>query len=149
MRVVVALGGNALLKRGEPMTAEVQRANVKVAAQALAPVAREHELVSRAFDRWGANDRVEILGHPDPARRVAIVSFNLKAPDGSYLHPKFVTTVANDLFGLQSRAGCSCAGPYGHRLLDIDQPTSERYRKWIHRGYHGIKPGWCRKKDCR
>ena len=45
MRVVVALGGNALLKRGEPMTAEVQRKNVKVAAQALAPVAREHQLV--------------------------------------------------------------------------------------------------------
>jgi len=45
MRVVVALGGNALLKRGEPMTAEVQRANVKVAAQALAPVAEAHQLV--------------------------------------------------------------------------------------------------------
>ena len=45
MRVVVALGGNALLKRGEPMTADVQRANVKVAARALAPVAREHQLV--------------------------------------------------------------------------------------------------------
>jgi carbamate kinase len=45
MRVVVALGGNALLKRGEPMTADVQRANIRVAAQALAPVAREHQLV--------------------------------------------------------------------------------------------------------
>ncbi|MCQ3829480.1 carbamate kinase [Microbulbifer elongatus] len=45
MRVVVALGGNALLKRGEPMTAEVQRANVHLAAQALAPIAREHQLV--------------------------------------------------------------------------------------------------------
>jgi carbamate kinase len=45
MRVVVALGGNALLKRGEPMTAEAQRANVKVAASVLAPVALEHELV--------------------------------------------------------------------------------------------------------
>jgi carbamate kinase len=45
MRVVVALGGNALLRRGEPMTADVQRANVKIAAQALAPVARNHELV--------------------------------------------------------------------------------------------------------
>ena len=45
MRIVVALGGNALLKRGEPMTAEAQRANVKVAAQALAPIAREHQLV--------------------------------------------------------------------------------------------------------
>jgi carbamate kinase len=45
MRVVVALGGNALLKRGEPMTAEVQRANVKIAAQALEPVAEKHQLV--------------------------------------------------------------------------------------------------------
>lgn len=45
MRIVVALGGNALLKRGEPMTADVQRANVKVAAQALAPVAEKHQLV--------------------------------------------------------------------------------------------------------
>jgi carbamate kinase len=45
MRVVVALGGNALLKRGEPMTAEVQRANIRIAAQALAPITKEHQLV--------------------------------------------------------------------------------------------------------
>jgi carbamate kinase len=43
--VVVALGGNALLRRGEPMTAENQRRNVRIAAEALAPVAREHKLV--------------------------------------------------------------------------------------------------------
>ncbi|AWJ88995.1 carbamate kinase [Azospirillum baldaniorum] len=45
MRVVVALGGNALLKRGEPMTADVQRRNIRIAAEAMAPVAREHQLV--------------------------------------------------------------------------------------------------------
>ena len=45
MRILVALGGNALLKRGEPMTADVQRANVRVAATALAPVAAQHQLV--------------------------------------------------------------------------------------------------------
>ena len=45
MRIVVALGGNALLKRGEPMTEEVQRANIRVAAKALAPVAQQHQLV--------------------------------------------------------------------------------------------------------
>jgi carbamate kinase len=45
MRVLVALGGNALLKRGEPMTAENQRANVRVAARSLAPVAEAHQLV--------------------------------------------------------------------------------------------------------
>jgi carbamate kinase len=45
MRVVVALGGNALLKRGEPMTAEAQRGNVRMAAPALAAVAGKHQLV--------------------------------------------------------------------------------------------------------
>jgi carbamate kinase len=45
MRVVVALGGNALLKRGEPMTADVQRANVRKAAPALAAIAQNHQLV--------------------------------------------------------------------------------------------------------
>src|SRR6187401_2716208 len=45
MRVLVALGGNALLKRGEPMTADAQRGNVRVAATALAPVAEHHQLV--------------------------------------------------------------------------------------------------------
>jgi carbamate kinase len=45
MRVVVALGGNALLQRGQPLTAENQRANARVACEALAPVALEHELV--------------------------------------------------------------------------------------------------------
>lgn len=45
MRIVVALGGNALLKRGEAMTAENQRRNVRIAAEALAPVAADHDLV--------------------------------------------------------------------------------------------------------
>lgn len=45
MRIVVALGGNALLRRGEPLTADNQRKNVRVAAQALAPIARGHQLV--------------------------------------------------------------------------------------------------------
>jgi carbamate kinase len=45
MRIVVALGGNALLKRGDPMTSAAQRANVRIAAKSLAPIAREHQLV--------------------------------------------------------------------------------------------------------
>lgn len=45
MRIVVALGGNALIRRGEPMTAAVQRANVRTACRALAPLAADHELV--------------------------------------------------------------------------------------------------------
>ena len=105
---------------------------------------RERELLRRVFQRWQANPKIEILGNPDPDRRISIISFNLRDPRGAYLHPKFVTTLLNDLFGIQSRAGCSCAGPYGHRLLAIDDATSEQYRKWIGKGFSGVKPGWCR-----
>ncbi len=106
--------------------------------------AREHELLEKVFTRWLANPAIEILGNQNPAKRVGIVSFNVWADGDKYLHPKFVTTLLNDLFGIQSRAGCSCAGPYGHNLLKIDEQTSEAYRKWIIDGYAGIKPGWCR-----
>ena len=50
----------------------------------------------------------------------------------------------NDLFGIQSRGGCSCAGPYGHRLLGIDIETSHAFEREISRGCEGIKPGWVR-----
>ncbi len=105
---------------------------------------REQQLLERAFARWHRNGSIEILGSREPGRRVGIVSFNVRHPCGKYLHPKFITALLNDLFGIQSRAGCSCAGPYGHRLLGIDAQTSEKYRDWVKRGYHGIKPGWCR-----
>ena len=105
---------------------------------------REHELTRRVLKSWGEDDNIEILGNPDPARRVGIISFNIKDRDGCYLHHKFVTALLNDLFGIQSRAGCSCAGPYGHRLLDIDDDTSERYRHAVQDGFCGMKPGWCR-----
>jgi selenocysteine lyase/cysteine desulfurase len=105
---------------------------------------REHELTQRALASWGDGDNIEILGNPDPAQRVGIISFNIKDDRGHYLHHKFVTALLNDLFGIQSRAGCSCAGPYGHRLLNIDMDTSERYRNVVQEGHCGMKPGWCR-----
>ncbi|MEP0546739.1 MAG: aminotransferase class V-fold PLP-dependent enzyme [Rhodothermales bacterium] len=135
-------------KAGTPGVLQILRAALAVQVKHAVGVerieAREQELLRRAFARWGALDAVELLGNPDPARRVGIVSFNLRCSNGQYLHPKLVTTLLNDVFGIQSRAGCSCAGPYGHRLLGIDDATSEKYRAWVRKGYHGIKPGWCR-----
>jgi hypothetical protein len=52
--------------------------------------------------------------------------------------------VLNDLFGIQSRGGCSCAGPYGHHLLGIDLDRSHEFEREIGRGCEGIKPGWVR-----
>lgn len=135
-------------KAGTPGVLQILKAALAIELKARIGVARielrEQELLARALKRWVADERIEILGNPDPARRIGIVSFNLRDPRGRYLHPKFVTVLLNDLFGIQSRAGCSCAGPYGHRLLGIDQPTSELYRDWVRKGYQGIKPGWCR-----
>jgi selenocysteine lyase/cysteine desulfurase len=106
--------------------------------------AREHQMLAKALKRWGAMDRVDLLGDPDPDTQIGICSFNLKTSDGSYLHPRLVTVLLNDLFGIQSRAGCSCAGPYGHTLLGISQAESERFRQCILKGWQGVKPGWCR-----
>ena len=64
---------------------------------------REHELLKRTFDRWQDNPAIEIMGNQDPERRISIVSFNLRDHRGKYLHPKFVTTLLNDLFGVQSQ----------------------------------------------
>ena len=57
MRVVIALGGNALLRRGEPLEADVQQRNVAVAASALAEVAREHAVVVK-IGRASCRERV-------------------------------------------------------------------------------------------
>ena len=105
---------------------------------------REHEFTNRALRAWGENTGIEVLGNPDADSRVGIISFNIRDSSGKYLHHKFLTVLLNDLFGIQSRAGCSCAGPYGHRLLDIDDDTSEKYRSAVQQGHCGLKPGWCR-----
>ena len=135
-------------KAGTPGVLQTMKAalafEVKQAVTVERIEAREHELLERAFARWGKNPNIHILGNRDPEARVAIVSFNIKDPRGGWVHPRLLTVLLNDLFGIQSRAGCSCAGPYGHRLLGIGPEEAERYREWVLKGYQGIKPGWCR-----
>ncbi|KAJ7567587.1 hypothetical protein O6H91_02G154000 [Diphasiastrum complanatum] len=60
------------------------------------------------------------------------------------LHGRFVTKLLSDLFGIQARGGCSCAGAYAHSLLNIDNPSASRIRSAVQQGYHGVKPGWTR-----
>jgi hypothetical protein len=81
--------------------------------------ARERRLWREAMTRWSRHPNIHVLGNPHVA-------------------------VLNDLFGIQSRGGCSCAGPYGHRLLAIDTAHSHAYAHEIERGCEGIKPGWVR-----
>jgi selenocysteine lyase/cysteine desulfurase len=103
---------------------------------------REEDFIGRAIESWSANPNLQILGNVG-ARRLSIVSFVVRRGD-LFLHHNFVVAVLNDLFGIQSRGGCSCAGPYGHRLLGIDIERSHRFEREIAQGCEGIKPGWVR-----
>jgi selenocysteine lyase/cysteine desulfurase len=104
--------------------------------------ANEERLWQHALRRWSDNPGIEILGNHD-APRLSIVSFRIRVAD-KYLHHNYVVALLNDLFGIQARGGCSCAGPYGHRLLAIDSTHSDAFRHEIEVGCDGIKPGWAR-----
>ena len=92
--------------------------------------------------RWDGSPGIEILGSRQAAR-LSIVSFRIRH-GARFLHHNFVVAVLNDLFGIQARGGCSCAGPYGHRLLAIGAARSHALRDEIGHGCEGIKPGWSR-----
>jgi selenocysteine lyase/cysteine desulfurase len=105
--------------------------------------AHETDYVRRAIQAWAEVPEIEVLGNLD-AERLSILSFVVRRPGGRYLHHNAVVALLNDLFGIQARGGCSCAGPYGHRLLGIDVERSHEYERAITAGCEGIKPGWVR-----
>ncbi|WP_433229138.1 aminotransferase class V-fold PLP-dependent enzyme [Actinomadura formosensis] len=104
--------------------------------------AREERFWRRALDRWQRNPNIEILGDRH-SRRLSIVSVRIRFGE-LYLHHNFVVALLNDLFGVQARGGCSCAGPYGHRLLAIDAARSRALGEEVRHGCEGVKPGWTR-----
>lgn len=106
--------------------------------------ALEEYYYQRFISAFQDDERVMFYGPLEADRKIPIVPFNIQHK-GKVLHPKFVTRLINDLFGIQTRAGCSCAGPYGHHLMNIPLNVSDYYRCLIvNAGYSGIKPGWVR-----
>jgi selenocysteine lyase/cysteine desulfurase len=105
--------------------------------------AHEEDLVHRAVTAWSANPAIGVLGNVE-AERLSIVSFTVRGPSGRYLHHNAIVAMLNDVFGIQARGGCSCAGPYGHRLLGISLDRSAEFEEQISVGCEGIKPGWVR-----
>ncbi|KAK6125601.1 hypothetical protein DH2020_040661 [Rehmannia glutinosa] len=132
---------------------------------------QEKNYIKRALERLLPNPHICILGNTT-AKRQAVLSFLIYTTTnssisankmnneqqnigldlwketgntiGKPLHGPFVAKLLNDLFGIQARGGCACAGPYGHRLLNVDEPHSLAFRSIIQQGYAGIKPGWTR-----
>ena len=103
---------------------------------------REQRFLHRALARWRGNPNLELLGNLE-VPRLPIVSFRVRH-GGRLLHHELVVALLDDLFGIQARGGCSCAGPYGHRLLGIGPERSWALSEQAGHGYHGIKPGWVR-----
>lgn len=104
---------------------------------------KERHYTQKVLERLSKNKNIEILGPKDADNRLPIFSIKFKH-DEKYIHPRFATKLINDLFGIQTRAGCACAAPYGHRLLDISSENSSIYRYFIKDGMASIKPGWLR-----
>src|SRR5262249_49146646 len=104
---------------------------------------QEAQFLRRARQSWRAKPALTLLGHL-PAPRLRIVSFVVRTPRGRRLHHNFVVALLSDLFGIQCRGGCSCAGPYGHDLLGIDDVQARDFAAQAASGWLGVKPGWTR-----
>lgn len=96
--------------------------------------------LTQFFDK---NPNLNLLGESNSKTHLPIFSFCVTHNDRT-LHYALVATLLSDLFGIQSRSGCVCAGPFGHVLLDIDEKLSDKYVHLINQGINGMKPGWTR-----
>jgi selenocysteine lyase/cysteine desulfurase len=111
---------------------------------------REQLYINKALKRLVTNPNIKILGNLN-AKRQAILSFLIYSTTnssqenegelnlwqemgnqrGKPLHGPFVAALLNDLFGIQARGGCACAGPYGHELLNINKSQSLAIRSSV------------------
>ena len=99
---------------------------------------REKELIDKARIGLRKIDGLNILGDNDQ-ERIGVFSFYIVG-----LHHNLIVKLLNDRFGIQVRGGCSCAGTYGHFLLNVDRDTSHRITEKINKGDLSEKPGWVR-----
>ena len=131
---------------GTPAIVEAIRAGLvfsikdKVGSETI--VAREHAYLQQAFRLWEKNPNIDILGGTS-LDRLGIVSLRFLEGDKD-LHYGFIVALLNDLFGIQARGGCSCAGPYGHELLGLSEAQSLAIEAANQRGDMVLRPGWVR-----
>lgn len=104
---------------------------------------REDKYTAMAWQAWGGNPQLEILGHRE-AKRLPIFSFMVKGASGQPVHQQLFTRMLSDVYGIQARGGCACAGPYAHRLLGIERAESDQLFADLQAGEEMKKPGWVR-----
>lgn len=136
---------------GTPAIVESVRAGLVFALKEAVGAATIRELeegfAQSALDSWRKNPGILVLGNPD-VQRVSIVSLGILYPRPArpvgMLHANFVVALLGDLFGIQARSGCFCAGPYLHRLVELDAETSAAHEAEALRGHGGIKLSFVR-----
>lgn len=104
---------------------------------------RDAILVNRALDAWASVPNLKVLSGKHQ-NRLPIFSFVINDRNGQPVHHALITRLLSDRFGIQARSGCACAGPYGHRLLELTREKAEAIRNAIHRGDEMQRPGWTR-----
>ncbi len=103
----------------------------------------EARFVDMLRQGWADTPQISILGNPK-AHRLPIFSFVVRDNHGNIVSEQGFTRMLSDIYGIQVRGGCACAGPYGHRLLRIDHANSDHIRHDILNGNDIVKPGWVR-----
>ncbi|SPJ28305.1 aminotransferase class V-fold PLP-dependent enzyme [Falsiruegeria mediterranea] len=116
---------------------------VKDAVGADAIAVREAKYNQMALDGWADNPHLTLLG-TDAAHRLPIFSFLVQDTSGAPVHQQLFTRMLSDIYGIQARGGCACAGPYAHRLLGIDREMSMALHADLEAGRELQKPGWVR-----
>ena len=101
-------------------------------------IKREEEMLQIIFDRFSKMENVEVL-EENVKKRLGVISFIVHGA-----HYNLITKILNDRFGIQTRGGCSCAGTYGHWLLDVSETKSYEILNGIRSGNLSCKPGWIR-----
>ncbi|MCP5088334.1 MAG: aminotransferase class V-fold PLP-dependent enzyme [Rhodobacteraceae bacterium] len=104
---------------------------------------RNDELTRRAIDAWKDTPGIVLLGGAR-TDRLPIFSFIVTDTQGCLFDYQLFTRALSDCYGIQARGGCACAGPYVHRLLNIDRSYSARLRSEILAGDESNKPGFVR-----
>jgi len=104
---------------------------------------REREMNIMAKAGLAGLENLTILG-VDHKHRLPIFSMLVRDAAGNVANSEQITRELSELYGIQARGGCACAGPYGHRLLEVSEETSAELRCQILAGHDDVKPGWIR-----
>lgn len=116
---------------------------VKEAVGAEAIASREHHFTEMAWAAWEGSRQIDVLGNRN-APRLPIFSFQVRDRNGCPVHQQLFTRMLSDIYGIQARGGCACAGPYAHHLLGIDADQSQALHAALEAGEELLKPGWVR-----